>query len=804
MIRHASRVVLTLAVVLAGCAAGESAEENNGGKQDAGDAASESAPPDTGPQDAPDDATQDAEPDVESDALEDGAAEAEADAADAEPEAGCPNDTKDCGGECVDVDDPSYGCTDTGCDPCELDNATAACDGNGCSIDACDAGFADCDNLPANGCEVDLLADPDHCGLCGHDCVVPNGTPGCDNGSCTIAACDTGFDNCDPSIVNGCEANLQLDPSHCGQCGALCQPVGSSACINGECQTTGCDPGAGDCDNLPDNGCEVDLTSDVTNCGYCGNACVLTHATAACASSQCVVEACDPGFDDCDGVNANGCEADIASSVGDCGGCNAPCSNLNNLSRACTSGVCSYVCNSGFADCNGPQAGHIDDGCETVISADVNNCGGCGVSCQAQNGSNPCVNSVCTPQCSIGFGNCDGNPINGCETATSVDIANCGACGTVCAQIHASNACVSGVCVPTCASGYADCDGNPNNGCETPTTSVNNCGGCGVTCLAQNGTTSCVSGTCTPICTTGYGDCDGSPSNGCETQTSVSPDHCGACGNACAVAHTQTSCVSGTCAVVSCDAYYFDNNKNAADGCEYRCDFVTPTSEVCDDADNDCDGQVDEDFDKQSDPNNCGTCGTTCGTSTGGLCCSGTCRSSDPSNCGACGRSCVAGMLVINELLANPDAVDDSQGEWFEIYNPNTFDVDLRGFQIKDDDVDTHFISSNLPVVVPAGGYLVLGNNASMAINGGAPVGYQYGTFSLGNGSDELDIVAYGVLLDRITWISSFAAGGVSKELSVNHRTAAQNDSASNWCSAVSPFGAGDLGTPGLPNVCSL
>jgi hypothetical protein len=49
------------------------------------------------------------------------------------------------------------------------------------------------------------------------------------------------------------------------------------------------------------------------------------------------------------------------------------------------------ACNAGFADCNTNSA----DGCETSIFTDVNNCGGCGISCIAA-GFHVCVAGMCT------------------------------------------------------------------------------------------------------------------------------------------------------------------------------------------------------------------------------------------------------------------------------------------------------------------------------------------------------------------------------------------------------------------------
>jgi hypothetical protein len=96
--------------------------------------------------------------------------------------------------------------------------------------------------------------------------------------------------------------------------------------------------------------------------------------------------------------------------------------------------------------------------------------------------------------------------------------------------------CSGGTCV--CTGGFDDCDGDPDNGCESDVTGdAANCGACGNYC--DNGT--CVAGSC--ACTTGYGDCDGDPSNGCETALDVDGENCGSCGASCA----GGQCEGGTC-----------------------------------------------------------------------------------------------------------------------------------------------------------------------------------------------------------------------------------------------------------------
>ncbi|HSM71999.1 MAG TPA: lamin tail domain-containing protein, partial [Anaerolineales bacterium] len=96
-------------------------------------------------------------------------------------------------------------------------------------------------------------------------------------------------------------------------------------------------------------------------------------------------------------------------------------------------------------------------------------------------------------------------------------------------------------------------------------------------------------------------------------------------------------------------------------------------------------------------------------------------------------------VIVINEIMQNPSAVADSAGEWFELYNAGGSAVDINGWTIADNDIDSHVINNGGPLLIPAGGYLVLGNNTDTGTNGGAPVDYSYGgSWFLSNGADEV------------------------------------------------------------------
>jgi hypothetical protein len=135
------------------------------------------------------------------------------------------------------------------------------------------------------------------------------------------------------------------------------------------------------------------------------------------------------------------------------------------------------ACPDGFENCDANSA----NGCETNVASDVNNCGGCDYICpDPPNGTAGCQDGNCiVASCDTGWGNCDGNVPNGCETNIYTNPNHCGSCGHVCNLPNAMEGCSGGNCVITaCESGYANCDGNTANGCEV---NLNDGGG---TCAA--------------------------------------------------------------------------------------------------------------------------------------------------------------------------------------------------------------------------------------------------------------------------------------------------------------------------------
>ena len=159
-----------------------------------------------------------------------------------------------------------------------------------------------------------------------------------------------------------------------------------------------------------------------------------------------------------------------------------------------------------------------------------------------------------------------------------------------------------------------------------------------------------------------------------------------------------------------------------------------------------------------------------------------------------------SGQIVITEVMADPSAVRDRSGEWFEVHNPSeNLAVNLRGWTIREGGGGRHRIASDL--VIPAGGYIVLARNEDQAANGGIPVAYQYSDIALTNDEDSIDLAdGNGQIVDRVEYDAGLVFPGASTSLAPDRLDASANDDPGSWCRAKSTMPNGDFGTPGAAN----
>ncbi|UJR82081.1 DNRLRE domain-containing protein [Sandaracinus amylolyticus] len=100
--------------------------------------------------------------------------------------------------------------------PVERDASMSAVDaGSDAGPPMCALGFADCNGRTSDGCEIDVLLDPAHCGACAHACPATLDAPRCERGTCVrtieLALEDATVDESTPDRALGGETTLLVD-----------------------------------------------------------------------------------------------------------------------------------------------------------------------------------------------------------------------------------------------------------------------------------------------------------------------------------------------------------------------------------------------------------------------------------------------------------------------------------------------------------------------------------------------------------------------------------------------------------------
>ena len=252
--------------------------------------------------------------------------------------------------------------------------------------------WRNCNGRVDDGCEIDVFADAKNCGACGNACAA--GTP-CLGGKC---GCPTGKLLCNGACIDPQKDNLNCGTcgNVCTTPPGACEPARSKyTCFKGVCGHLECQDGAADCNGdlfapaCNGNGCEIEnIGTDRNNCGGCGVKCT--------GADQCIDEGDGPicgipckksGRTDCGGGECR----DLLNDPGNCGSCGAGCQQPGpHQSSTCKKGLCGFECDPGFADCNGTPA----DGCEINLLTHPGNCGACGNACDIAGGQ-PCIEGRC-------------------------------------------------------------------------------------------------------------------------------------------------------------------------------------------------------------------------------------------------------------------------------------------------------------------------------------------------------------------------------------------------------------------------
>lgn len=426
----------------------------------------------------------------------------------------------------------------------------------------------------ASVCRPEIRAADDRTGTCF----------GCsDDANCADGLCvDLGLGGhvdrrcagfCDPSAEDPCGVGFACE-SRTGASGStadVCVPVtgtctscvdrdgdghGIGACDGRDCDdanplryegnTEVCNGLDSNCDGTVDTGFSSGADAEgaaiydsLLACGACDQPCPtrINNTTYACeplGNTFACVPSCATGYSTCgaplspDPEDAPVCAFNTRIDPSACGEECIDCiDELGSQDVFCDQGTCRFSnCPGGTASCDNPGANL----CETDITSTVAHCGACDNNCDAlaNTDGTSCDDRQCVvEQCAEGWGNCNGNTGDGCETNLLTTAAHCGQCGAACAG---TATCSDGTCTctgfqQTYCPGRSLIGGGPGTGggCFNLNTDNNNCGSCGNRC---SGGKTCQNGQCR--CPSGQTDCGGTCVN-----TSTDPRHCGSCNNAC-------------------------------------------------------------------------------------------------------------------------------------------------------------------------------------------------------------------------------------------------------------------------------
>ena len=351
-----------------------------------------------------------------------------------------------------------------------------------CCGTACDGTCQACNVAGSQGTCTPIAAGQDPSGECG-----PNGV--CDGlGSCRErngVACALGSDCLSAHCVDG----VCCDTA----CSGLCEQCN----LAGAAGTCSASPGG----TNPDNDCATQPASTCGQNGVCSGSrtCSLYPNGTVCAGSSCASGTSLNLPDKCDGAGTCA-DAGVQSCVpytcdSAASHCRASCTTDAQCAPGFRCEVSTGLCLAAFGQPCVSDAGCFGHACCSNVcrdlTSDPNDCGGCSLVCTNPHGTIACTGSNCAPGCASGWGSCDGNTMNGCETSLTTN-TNCAACGVPCSRSNASSSCSTGACVlGSCTSGFDNCDGNDGNGCETSHASAPNACATGTNMGAFSGDSVC-------------------------------------------------------------------------------------------------------------------------------------------------------------------------------------------------------------------------------------------------------------------------------------------------------------------------
>lgn len=163
------------------------------------------------------------------------------------------------------------------------------------------------------------------------------------------------------------------------------------------------------------------------------------------------------------------------------------------------------------------------------------------------------------------------------------------------------------------------------------------------------------------------------------------------------------------------------------------------------------------------------------------------------------GKQGVTGGLALTEVMTDPEQVEDSLGQWFEVVNTDVTDLDVAGWEFSNAAGQSFTVDAG--TVVPVGARLVFGASIDLAVNGGAPVSELWGSNFRLEKRDKLVLKVGGEERWTVDWSGEDYPHPTGASMTLDGSFPFDRPSTgADWCVGTSVYGDGDLGTPGVLN----
>ncbi len=158
-----------------------------------------------------------------------------------------------------------------------------------------------------------------------------------------------------------------------------------------------------------------------------------------------------------------------------------------------------------------------------------------------------------------------------------------------------------------------------------------------------------------------------------------------------------------------------------------------------------------------------------------------------------------AGWLVITEIMYDPAAIDDDDGEWVEVLNASGQILSLSSCTFSDDN-EKHETVIDYPDEVEPGERLIFGIDRKDDSSQNVAPDWTWGDFNLANDEDGVRLICNDILIDEVYYSTDefpfTLTEGISFSLCAEYENSEDNDDLRHWYASTTQMENQDYASP--------